>query len=558
MEALSTDKDLLTPAIRIFYCTCSHRCYNLGNPIHRDEFVDDFKLTAAIIILKWSTHIELRRKRDDSYDSSYNIDEKVLDLAIKACRSFLELKRSGSEETAENLTGIKADVSAAAKSSLRDKMTFSKSNSQPAISGTNSTAVTIAEESEIEVSLKTLSLTESEWQSILRTSYDLASQGETDTVQESITLPTQLKAAASRLSNRGFQILLLQNALRSFRKQFRIDGFKNIWIVKAPDVSRGVGMQLLYRLDDILECEKGMGCRTVQKYIESPLLALCNQRQVKEVRSTNKISCSIVRPRSSPGQSRNPCLTVHQQQDEQTKVPKNPKKRLNLDLKTKSESHPSDSSISRNSSNAKAKFDLRVWVLVTSFEPSGLKAYVYTAVYGRRCRVPYTGCISQLNDNFVHLTNYSIQKKGPFGVGLGGAVGSRASPTRSKSFNRCQSPTTGNKNKKTHLRGDIRSYGNPLQAVRSLRSVSARGAPSDTGTGAGGVEGKSEEGDISDRGRENTAINRHPPPSQVKGVNNDPGSCSPGSTSIASSVPTHGAELLICKYGDIVMSVHCV
>jgi Tubulin-tyrosine ligase family len=503
--------------------------------------------------LKWSTHIEWKRRRDDSYDSSYSIDEKVLDLAIKACRSFLELKRSGSEETGENQAGIKADISPV-KSSLRDKMTFSKSNSQPATLGTNSAAVSIAEESEIEVSLKTLGLTESEWQSILITSYYLASHTEIDTVQELFTLPTQIKAAACELSNRGFQILLLQNALRSYRKQFRIDGFKNIWIVKAPDVSRGVGMQLLYRLDDILECEKGMGCRTVQKYIESPLLALCNQRLVRDIRSSNKISYSITRPRSSPGQSRNPCLTVNQQQDDSTKLPKHSKKRLNLDLKNKPESHPSDPLTSRIASNAKAKFDLRVWVLVTSFEPSDLKAYVYTAVYGRRCRVPYTGCISQLNDNLVHLTNYSIQKKGPPGVGVGVGVGSRASPTRSKSF---QSATSGTRSKKAHLKGDVRSYGNPLQAVRSLRSVSARGPPS--GTGTRGIGAKSEEGSSSDRDHEVGAINRLPPSSsQVKGVSLDPESCSLGSTSIASSVPTPGAELLICTYRVCVMYVQCV
>jgi hypothetical protein len=199
-----------------------------------------------------------------------------------------------------------------------------------------------------------------------------------------------------------------------------------------------------------------------------------------------------------------------------------------------------------------------VWVLVTSFEPSDLKAYVYTAVYGRRCRVPYTGCISQLNDNLVHLTNYSIQKKGPPGVGVGVGVGSRAraraSPTRSNSFSRCQSPTTGTRSKKAHIKGDVRSYGNPLQAVRSLRSVSARGPPSGAGTGTRGIGVTSEEGSTSDVDHEIVAINRLPPSSsQVKGVSCDTESGSLGSTYIANSVPTPGAELLICTYSVLVM-----
>ena len=31
----------------------SPRCYNLGDPIHREEFIDDFRIVAAMNILKW-------------------------------------------------------------------------------------------------------------------------------------------------------------------------------------------------------------------------------------------------------------------------------------------------------------------------------------------------------------------------------------------------------------------------------------------------------------------------------------------------------------------------
>ena len=36
---------------------------------------------------------------------------------------------------------------------------------------------------------------------------------------------------------------------------------------------------------------------------------------------------------------------------------------------------------------------------------------MYSAVYGRRCSVPYTNHVVTLNDAMVHLTNYSVQKK---------------------------------------------------------------------------------------------------------------------------------------------------
>jgi hypothetical protein len=31
----------------------SPRCYNLGDPIHRDEFIDDFRIVAALNIVRW-------------------------------------------------------------------------------------------------------------------------------------------------------------------------------------------------------------------------------------------------------------------------------------------------------------------------------------------------------------------------------------------------------------------------------------------------------------------------------------------------------------------------
>lgn len=55
------------------------------------------------------------------------------------------------------------------------------------------------------------------------------------------------------------------------------------------------------------------------------------------------------------------------------------------------------------------KFDTRVWVLVSSFDP--LTAYIYPTIYGRRCGTPYSVDLTTLTDGFTHLTNYSVQKK---------------------------------------------------------------------------------------------------------------------------------------------------
>eukprot|EP01034_Spumella_vulgaris_P024873 gene24873-31262_t len=129
-----------------------------------------------------------------------------------------------------------------------------------------------------------------------------------------------------------------------------MDGVKNIWVVKAPETSCGIGIKLFHKLSDILECERGMGGRTVQKYVEIPLLT---------PNSSNNIPQQI---------------------------------KLN------------------NSNNTNMfKFDLRIWVLVTSFQP--LIAHIYSRLYGRRCGSVYSGSLTSLSDSYTHLTNYSVQKR---------------------------------------------------------------------------------------------------------------------------------------------------
>ncbi len=55
------------------------------------------------------------------------------------------------------------------------------------------------------------------------------------------------------------------------------------------------------------------------------------------------------------------------------------------------------------------KYDLRVYVLVTSFNP--LKVYMYTDGLVRFATEKYTLDPKNINQKFVHLTNFSINKK---------------------------------------------------------------------------------------------------------------------------------------------------
>lgn len=52
------------------------------------------------------------------------------------------------------------------------------------------------------------------------------------------------------------------------------------------------------------------------------------------------------------------------------------------------------------------KFDVRQWVLVTSWDP--LEVFVFDTAYLKLCSSDFS--LSDLDDVFKHLSNYSIQK----------------------------------------------------------------------------------------------------------------------------------------------------
>ena len=56
------------------------------------------------------------------------------------------------------------------------------------------------------------------------------------------------------------------------------------------------------------------------------------------------------------------------------------------------------------------KFDMRLYVLVTSFRP--LKVYLYKHGFGRFCTVKYNDSANEMDNMYIHLTNVSIQKHG--------------------------------------------------------------------------------------------------------------------------------------------------
>ena len=56
------------------------------------------------------------------------------------------------------------------------------------------------------------------------------------------------------------------------------------------------------------------------------------------------------------------------------------------------------------------KFDLRLYVLVTSFRP--LRVWHHSSGFARFCTEKYTPDVAELDNMMIHLTNVAIQKNG--------------------------------------------------------------------------------------------------------------------------------------------------
>ena len=54
------------------------------------------------------------------------------------------------------------------------------------------------------------------------------------------------------------------------------------------------------------------------------------------------------------------------------------------------------------------KFDLRIYVLVTSYRP--LKVWLSTKGFARFCNEKYTNDLTDIDNMMAHLTNVAIQK----------------------------------------------------------------------------------------------------------------------------------------------------
>ena len=219
----------------------SPRGYNLGDPMHKEDFLADYKVSAAVAVLKiylFSTHNSRKAAVASSCDK--------LSSAFSG--------REGKEATVNSLTALAAF------------MRVYRHGEWPGVERNFPVPDTPS----------LFNLSDASWDALLRFHYGLVSIIDTNriVIDDDPTLTTTERIDSSstiiKVKYILHQIATMPNTPLSF--QSGMGGFRNVWIVKPPETSCGIGIKVFSRLEDILLCEKGIGGRVAQKYVEEPFL----------------------------------------------------------------------------------------------------------------------------------------------------------------------------------------------------------------------------------------------------------------------------------------------
>ena len=87
-------REVMGPQIGACPHSISLRCYNLGDPVHRDEFVDDFRICACINLLKWVVLTSIQKHHDPASDRKENNSEKEKAVSSSSSQSAVPEKET--------------------------------------------------------------------------------------------------------------------------------------------------------------------------------------------------------------------------------------------------------------------------------------------------------------------------------------------------------------------------------------------------------------------------------------------------------------------------------
>ncbi|KAI8782012.1 protein monoglycylase TTLL8 isoform X2 [Biomphalaria glabrata] len=233
------------------------RCYRLSHDEDKDAFVDDYRLTACMCIVKVAV------RQTSSFPDHISEDEEEIKISDPPAT-----KPGDDDKKKENENTKTEEV----ETSLNPMgMTNKKRKKTRAIIPVRvlETAVYQCEKflaskdhEDIDMPIQTGVLTEQQWDDLIQWYYQLVHEE-----GSFINVPVDLVKQCESLTRR----------LAQHCPQFEMDGIRNVWIVKPGAKSRGRGIICYEKLEDMLklvssQVVKKDGKYVVQKYIERPLL----------------------------------------------------------------------------------------------------------------------------------------------------------------------------------------------------------------------------------------------------------------------------------------------
>ncbi|XP_062546050.1 tubulin glycylase 3A-like [Armigeres subalbatus] len=192
------------------------RCYNVWNPEELNEFIDNFRLTSSMGLLKWLVEANEKEGMDAILSDEGKVPGSCINFALSRCKEYLDY-------CLHNDIDVEEDIK----------------------------------------------IWDHDWDVFLTHHYLLTHEGGTIQMMKA-------EEDANMISNYVAEAKSVLEQIKNHWPQYALDGYLNIWIVKPGNKCRGRGIHLMNNIKQIITMvNPPIVSKTryvIQKYIERPLI----------------------------------------------------------------------------------------------------------------------------------------------------------------------------------------------------------------------------------------------------------------------------------------------
>ncbi|MCQ2818140.1 MAG: tubulin--tyrosine ligase family protein [archaeon] len=243
------------------------RCYDLSINIERDDFFEDFKLTKAISVLVKFNEIKDYKPKLDVLKTALNIVERKLPILLMQFENWNIKNQSLRQINDEEWSTLESEDNPI----TRNQPTRGKNIQSISVKNLNSQVkFPLLKSMNIKNNLMNAKVEKRENSKNPGTNIkEEEKKGDTE------PLDKKLDAYREKV---GEVVKKLSEKL----PQFKLNGYRNIWIIKPGNLSRGRGIMVLNKLNQIIQQYNASNSIIVQKYIENPLIILSRKFDIRQ------------------------------------------------------------------------------------------------------------------------------------------------------------------------------------------------------------------------------------------------------------------------------------